>query len=335
MSSLLEIRSLNVSIAVDGEQRPVLRDVTLTLGEGEAHGLVGESGSGKSMTARAITRLLPRGAEVSGELRFAGDAVFDMRREQLRRYRSADVAIIFQDPRAYTNPVRTVGDFLTESLRTNLGFKPGAARARAVELLDAVRVDDPERRLGQYPHELSGGMLQRAMIAAALATEPRLLIADEPTTALDVTTQAEVIAILDEQRRSRGLALLFITHDLDLAAAVCDRTSVMYAGSTVETRPTTELHDRPAHPYTMALLASQPSIDATGRLEAIPGRPLSAFEAPDGCAFADRCGFCEPACVAAEPPLLDMLGGTVRCRRAHELQQPGTTREPTGAHSHD
>jgi oligopeptide/dipeptide ABC transporter ATP-binding protein len=194
------------------------------------------------------------------------------------------------------------------------------ARARAIELLADVLVDDPERRLGQYPHELSGGLLQRVMIAAALSTEPRLLLADEPTTALDVTTQAEVMAILDEQRRERGLSMLFVTHDLDLAAAVCDRITVMYAGSVVETQPGPRLCERPIHPYSQALLAARPSIEATGRRQAaIPGRPLSSFEAPDGCAFADRCASVQDPCREGTPALLRVEGADVRCRRAPEL----------------
>jgi oligopeptide/dipeptide ABC transporter ATP-binding protein len=228
--------------------------------------------------------------------------------------------MIFQDPRAHTNPVRTIGDFLTEALRTNRGMPAARARARAVELLADVLVDDPERRLTQYPHELSGGLLQRVMIAAALSTEPRLLLADEPTTALDVTTQAEVMAILDELRRERGLSLLFVTHDLDLAAAVCDRITVMYAGSVVETQSGSRLSERPIHPYSQALLAARPSIASTGRRQAaIPGRPLSSFEAPDGCAFADRCAYVEPACRAEAPALVEIDAALVRCRRAPEL----------------
>ena len=198
----------------------------------------------------------------------------------LRRYRN-QVAMVFQDPRAHVNPVRRIGDFMTEALRTNLGVSLGArpragvghARARSASTTAA-------RRLRQYPHELSGGMLQRVMIAAALLTEPRLLLADEPTTALDVTTQAEVMAILDGLRREFGLAMLFITHDLELAAAICDRTAVMYAGQIVEVRDAGELHDDPLHPYTAALAAARPDIEPHGRSGcAIPGRPLSAFEA--------------------------------------------------------
>jgi oligopeptide/dipeptide ABC transporter ATP-binding protein len=327
--SLLEIRSLDVSLPIQREMRPVLRDVSLSIEPGEAHGLVGESGSGKSMTSRSVMRLLPPGAAVTGEIEFDGVSVLSMRRRELNRYRDSDVAMIFQDPRAHTNPVRTIGDFVVEALRTNRGMSAPAARKRALELLADVLIDDPERRLRQYPHELSGGLLQRVMIAAALSTEPRLLLADEPTTALDVTTQSEVMAILDEQRKERGLALLFVTHDLDLAAAVCDRITVLYAGSVVETQPGSRLGESPLHPYSRALLAARPSVAATGtRQAAIPGRPLSSFEAPDGCAFADRCAFVQDPCREARPELLALRGGLVRCRRAPELLDAGIAGTP-------
>jgi oligopeptide/dipeptide ABC transporter ATP-binding protein len=189
-----------------------------------------------------------------------------------------------------------------------------------VDMLEQVGIDNGSRRLEQYPHELSGGMLQRVMIASALLTEPRLLLADEPTTALDVTTQAEVMAIIDEFRRDRELALLFITHDLELASAVCDRTAVLYAGQVMETRASTPLHDDPLHPYTAGLVAARPSIEQTSaRLSAIPGRPVSAFEAPDGCPFATRCEYAQDRCTAGRPPVTRIHGGDVRCFRAGEL----------------
>jgi oligopeptide/dipeptide ABC transporter ATP-binding protein len=230
--------------------------------------------------------------------------------------------MIFQDPRAHINPVRRIGDFMTEALRTTGSVPVREARGRAVDMLGQVGIEDGERRLHQYPHELSGGLLQRVMIATALLTKPRLLLADEPTTALDVTTQAEVMAILDELRREFGLAMLFITHDLELAAAICDRTAVMYAGQIVEIRSSALLHDDPLHPYTAALAAARPDITQTAhRLHAIPGRPLSAFEAPaDECAFAARCDWARDGCRAAAPPVAELDGGLSRCVRAHELR---------------
>jgi len=320
-AELLAVENLTVLLPVEGQRRAVLRDVSLEIRPGEAVGLVGESGSGKSMTARAIDRLLPRGAEVSGRITFSGADVNELAGAGLRSYRN-QVAMIFQDPRAHVNPVRRVGDFLTEVLRTNLDVPAGDARRRAVDMLAQVGIEDGQRRLRQYPHELSGGMLQRVMIAAALLTQPALLLADEPTTALDVTTQAEVMAILDELRRDYGLAMLFITHDLELAAAICDRTIVMYAGQVVEVRASELLHGDPLHPYTAALAAARPDIarQAT-RLQAIAGRPLSAFEAPAGqCAFAPRCPHAQPDCLAAAPELTAIDGGLSRCARVTQLR---------------
>jgi oligopeptide/dipeptide ABC transporter ATP-binding protein len=318
---LLEVDGLTVRLQVEGEQRPVLRDVTLTVSAGEAVGLVGESGSGKSMTARAIDRLLPRGAEVSGRITFDGADVHALAGADLRGYRNK-VAMIFQDPRAHVNPVRRIGDFMTEALCTNMGVPAAEAAKRAIEMLEAVGIPAGERRLRQYPHELSGGMLQRVMIAAALLTEPRLLLADEPTTALDVTTQAEVMAILDDLRREFGLAMIFITHDLELAAAICDRTAVMYAGQIVEVRESALMHGDPLHPYSAALAAARPDIASTAhRLAAIPGRPLSAFEAPEAeCAFAPRCPHAQDICRSASPDLIGLDGGWSRCARAVELR---------------
>jgi oligopeptide/dipeptide ABC transporter ATP-binding protein len=318
---LLDVDGLTVRLPVDGVQQAVLRDVCLTVRAGEAVGLVGESGSGKSMTARAIDRLLPPGAQVEGNVRYRGQDVSELAGAELRAFR-AKVAMIFQDPRAHVNPVRRIGDFMTEALRTNLRMPASYAEKRAVDMLGQVGIEDGQRRLRQYPHELSGGMLQRVMIAAALLTDPWLLLADEPTTALDVTTQAEVMAILDNLRRSYGLAMLFITHDLELAAAICDRTIVMYAGQVVEVRSSAQLHDDPLHPYTAALTAARPDIERTAaRLRAIPGRPLSAFEAPDGeCAFAPRCPHATDACRTAVPELTALDGGQSRCIRAAELR---------------
>ena len=321
MSGLLEIEGLTVRLPVEGSPRTVLHDVSLSIKAGEAVGLVGESGSGKTMTARAVGRLLPDGARVEGRIAFDGRDVRSLDGSALKRYRG-EVAMIFQDPRAHINPVRRIGDFMTEALRSNARMSAGQAEARALELLAQVGIADGMRRLRQYPHELSGGLLQRVMIATALLTGPRLLLADEPTTALDVTTQAEVMGILDGLRRELGLSVLFITHNLDLAAAVCDRTAVMYAGQVVEVRESALLHNEPLHPYTAALAAARPRIDSTAaRLAAIPGRPLSAFEAPAAeCAFAPRCPHVEDVCRRARPPLIELDGGLTRCVRAAELR---------------
>jgi len=328
MTSLLTIEGLTVTLPVAGKRKPVLRDINLEIGAGEAVGLVGESGSGKSMTARSIGRLLPPGAQTSGSITFDGKPVLELKGSDLRSYRTEGVAMIFQDPRAHTNPVRSVGDFLTEAMRTNMGMKSSAADARAVELLESVGIDDPKRRMQQYPHQLSGGMLQRVMIASALAVRPRLILADEPTTALDVTTQAEVMAILDTLRREHGVALVFITHDLELAAAVCDRTDVMYAGSIMEQQSSDALDRDPLHPYTAALVQARPSISSTSdRLAAIPGRPVSAFEAPNGCAFAPRCRFAVAECSAGTPPLVAVEPGLSRCIRIDSIRGTMTAGE--------
>ena len=318
---LLDIRGLTVRLPVEQVMRTVLYDVSMQIRPGEAVGLVGESGSGKTMTARAVGRLLPGGAQVGGTILFEGRDVGKLDGGAEKDFR-ARVAMIFQDPRAHINPVRRIGDFMTEALRTNAGVSTADASRRSVELLARVGIDDGERRLHQYPHELSGGLLQRVMIATALLTRPRLLLADEPTTALDVTTQAEVMGILEDLRDDLGLAILFITHNLELAAAVCDRTAVMYAGQIVEIRASNLLHTDPLHPYTAALAAARPSIDSSApRLAAIPGRPLSAFEAPESeCAFAPRCPHVQDACRRARPALVELDGGLTRCVRAQELR---------------
>jgi oligopeptide/dipeptide ABC transporter ATP-binding protein len=321
VDTLLDIDGLTVRLPVEGELRTVLHDISLRVDRAEAVGLVGESGSGKSMTARAVARLLPAGASTQGAIRFDGTDVLAAEGRTLRRLRER-IAVVFQDPRAHVNPVRRIGDFMTEALRTNHGVSADDARRRAVRALADVGVLDGDRRLRQYPHELSGGLLQRVMIAAALLVEPRLLLADEPTTALDVTTQSEVMAILDDLRRERGLALLFITHDLDLAGAVCDRTVVMYAGQVMEEQRSEQLHVRPRHPYTAALIGARPDITSTApRLTAIPGRPLSAFEAPDGCAFAPRCDLAMDECRARRPALSGVGTAMVRCIRSAVLEE--------------
>ena len=319
--SLLEVEGLNVDLPVAGELRTVLRDVSFSLEEGRTLGLVGESGSGKSMTVRTIARLLPDGARVTGGVRFDGAEVFDLRRDALRRYRAKDVAMVFQDARAHTNPVRTIGDFLTEAMRTNDRMGRQAARRRACELLTEVGIGDPERRLRQHPHELSGGLLQRVMIAAAVAARPRLILADEPTTALDVTTQAEVMAILGRMRREYGMALLFITHDLELAGAVCDETIVLYAGQVMERQASDRLHATPAHPYTAALVEARPEVDRrVDRLPAIAGHPTTAYEAPAGCAFAPRCRFAAEECRTGVPALVRIGDAQSRCVRMPGLE---------------
>lgn len=316
---LLELEDVHLDVPHGAERRPILRGVSLAIAPGEVVSLVGESGSGKSVTARAAMGLLPAGAGVTGAIRFAGRSVLGATRRDLREYRARKVAMIFQDPRAHINPVRRIGDHLTEAAVAIAGMRRAEASRRAEGLLAAARIEDPGRTMRSFPHQLSGGMLQRVMIAGALMCGPQLLIADECTTALDVTTQAEVMAILARLRAEYGLALLLITHDLELAAATADRTTVMYAGRIVEEQGSGELHDHPIHPYTAGLIRSRPAIDvATRRLEAIPGRPIAAYEVDGGCAFASRCPRVVRACRAEDPQLLPYGGGRAACLRAGE-----------------
>jgi len=320
---LLEVHDLRVEIPLSRGTVRAVDGVSFALGQGNALGLVGESGCGKSMTLRAILGLLPRPARITGgQVLYDGVDLVTASAGRLRDVRGAGISMVFQEPMTALNPVMRVGDQIAEGPQHHLGNSRRSAQAEAVELMRTVGIPDAARRARAYPHELSGGMLQRVMIAAALLTEPQLLLADEPTTALDVTTQAEVMAILDDLRREYGLAILFITHDLDLAAAICDRTAVMYAGQIVEIRESALMHSDPLHPYSAALGAARPDIASTAhRLAAIGGRPLSAFEAPDAeCAFAPRCPHAAPVCRAELPSLVELDGGLSRCARAAELR---------------
>ncbi|MEU4066313.1 ABC transporter ATP-binding protein [Streptomyces wedmorensis] len=303
MTSMSSPHTLDVQglrITLPGTARPVLDGVDLHVGAGETVALVGESGSGKTLTSRSALNLLPPGAVVEGAVRVRGEDVLAMNAEQLRGLRTGTVSMIFQDPRAALNPLRRIGDFLTESVTLTGSMSRADATARAVELLRAVGLD--ESALRKYPGQVSGGMLQRVMIAAALMGDPALVLADEPTTALDVTTQAEVIALLAELRERFGTGLLFVTHDLDLAAAISDRVYVMYAGRIVESGPAEALFARPRHPYTSALLASTPRLEGPrGRLAAIDGQPPDLRQELVGCAFAARCHLATEICDQQAP----------------------------------
>ncbi|MFI8825271.1 ABC transporter ATP-binding protein [Streptomyces sp. NPDC053431] len=294
----LDVQGLRITLP--GTARPVLDGVDLHVAAGETVALVGESGSGKTLTSRSALGLLPPGAVVEGRVRVLGHDVLAMRGEQLRALRTDTVAMIFQDPRAALNPLRRIGDFLTESVTLTGRMSRADAEARAAELLRAVGLDDSA--LHKYPGQVSGGMLQRVVIAAALMGDPELLLADEPTTALDVTTQAEVIALLAELRARFRTGLLFVTHDLDLAAAISDRVYVMYAGRIAESGPAEALFARPRHPYTAALLASTPRLEAPqGRLAAIDGQPPDLRHELPGCPFAARCSFATEVCEQRAP----------------------------------
>jgi oligopeptide/dipeptide ABC transporter ATP-binding protein len=318
---LLEVRSLSLTVRTPDGHLPVLRAVDLTIGRGQIVGLVGESGSGKSMTARCVIRSLPPGSQVGGTVRLAGEDLLQLSPSRLRELRSREIGVIFQDPRSGVDPLFPVEDHLTEGLRVHDGLSRAAARDRAIELLSRVGIRDGARRLRQYPDELSGGLLQRVVIAGALAGDPDLLIADEPTTALDVTTQAEIVAIFAGLRRERQLAMLFITHDLALAASLCDRILVMYAGRVLEDQRQDGILRTPAHPYTAALVGARPNVERrAARLTVIPGNPVSASEAPSGCPFRTRCPYAEPRCAEIEPSLQLVGDALTACIRVEEIR---------------
>jgi oligopeptide/dipeptide ABC transporter ATP-binding protein len=308
---LLSVRDLVVEFpTAAGPVRPV-DGVSFDIRRGEVVALVGESGSGKSMTSLAITRLLARpGRIASGSVVFDGQPLHTLDEGAMRHVRGARIGMIFQEPMSSLNPLLTVGEQVAESLRVHRGLSRAAAWDRAAELFRLVEIPSPRERLRDWPHRFSGGMRQRVMIAIALACEPQLLIADEPTTALDVTIQDQILGLIERLRRQLGLAVLLITHDLGVVAQAADRALVMYAGRLVERAPVDALFARPAHPYTRALLASMPSIDVRlERLHTIDGQvpPLTAL--PPGCRFAPRCPHRAAACDAAVPPLAALGDG--------------------------
>jgi oligopeptide/dipeptide ABC transporter ATP-binding protein len=306
---LLGARDLRVDF---GPGREAVRGVDLRVARGETVALVGESGCGKSLSALALMGLLPPGAKASGSARLGDTELIGRDERALRRIRGNRIGMIFQDPMSALNPTATVGAQIAEVLAIHTSMRRGARRARALELLESVGIPDPAVRAKQMPHELSGGMRQRVMISIALAGEPDLLIADEPTTALDVTVQAQVLALLRE--RTRDTALLFITHDMGVVAEIADRVAVMYAGSVVETGPVAKVLEAPSHPYTAALLRSVPDPDrpATGDLPTIPGQVPSVGEHIEGCPFRPRCANATDECVTA-PALLGAGESAVAC----------------------
>jgi oligopeptide/dipeptide ABC transporter ATP-binding protein len=316
--TLLSVQGLSVAF---GPSR-VLEDVSLDVGDAEVVGVVGESGSGKSMTALAVMGLLPPGGRIgAGRILFEGRDITALREAGMARLRGARMAMIFQDPTASLNPVLTVGEQVAEVLRHHRGLDRRAARAEAVALLGLVEIADAPRRVDDYPHQLSGGMRQRAMIAIALACRPRLLIADEPTTALDATVQAGILDLLRGLRRDLGMAVLLITHDLGVVSEICERVVVVYAGRIAEAGAAEAILGRPAHPYTRALLAAIPRLEGPiGELAAIGGTVPAPDGLPPGCRFAPRCPHALPACDAAPPALRPTAAGTeAACIRAEEI----------------
>ncbi len=301
---LLQLDGLHVAFGARSSWRDVVRGVDLRVAAGEVVGLVGESGSGKSLTALAVMGLLPPGARVSsGRIVFDGTDLAGLREGAMNALRGRDIGMIFQDPLSALNPAIPVGRQIVDSLRTHASMTRRAAEARVVELLDLVGIQRPAERARAYAHELSGGMRQRVMTALAVSSNPKLLIADEPTTALDVTLQAQVIGMLDRIRRELGIAVLFISHNLDLVAQICDRVSVMYAGRVVESGAVEAVFDAPRHPYTRQLLRCVPRLDGgTGPMPTIPGLPPRLGSAIPGCPFSPRCVVSQPRCPTEPPP---------------------------------
>jgi peptide/nickel transport system ATP-binding protein len=321
---LLQLRGLRTWFDTPGGTAKVLDGLDLDVARGEILGLVGESGSGKSVTAYSVLRLVqPPGRIAGGQVLLEGRDLVPLGERELREVRGKEISMIFQDPRGFLDPVARVGSVLNEIYRTHERASRREARERALELLRAVGLAAPERVYRAYPHELSGGMAQRAMIALALACSPKLLIADEPTTALDVTIQIQIVRLLAELRDRLGLTILLITHNLSVVAEVCDRVAVMYAGEIVETAPALEVFERPRHPYTVGLLGARPRVAAAeDRLVDIPGRVPDLMHLPGGCRFHPRCFLADDRC-AREKPELRELAAThrSRCHYAERLRE--------------
>ena len=312
MSDLLSLEDLTISFSIQGRRVPVVRDLSLRLAAGEFVGLVGESGSGKSVTALAILGLLPPSAHVdAGTIRLEGDNLLDLPEAEMRTIRGGRIAMVFQEPMTALNPVLTIGYQIIEGIRAHSKTTRAEARTEAQRLLELVAIPQAAERLSDYPHQLSGGQRQRAMIAMALAARPQLLIADEPTTALDVTIQAQILDLLLELRERLGLAVLLITHDLGVVAETCDRSLVMYAGRIAEEAAVEDLFGEPCHPYTRGLLAAQPDLE-TARLgialPTIPGHIPDPEALPSGCSFHPRCGDAMARCSESEPGLYRLAG---------------------------
>ena len=305
MAPLLEVRNLSISFETEEGEVSAVTGVSFSVDSGKTLGIVGESGCGKSVTCHAILRLTPpNGHVLSGEILYGGQDLLKIPGSQLDKIRGHDIAMIFQDPSSSLNPVHTIGRQLVESLVLHRGMGKGEARSEAMRLLDTVGIPEANRRLGEYPHQLSGGMNQRAMIAMALACKPKLLIADEPTTALDVTIQAQILELLQQLRDEYGMALILITHDLGVVAEKADDVAVMYMGSIIEEASVSDLFHQPIHPYTIGLLSSIPRVDRNvGQLNPIEGSIPSPFDEIPGCSFEPRCQFSNDRCREAIPNL--------------------------------
>src|SRR3954454_23766864 len=329
LAPLLEVKDLHTEFRTGAGTVRAVDGISYTVDPGETVAIVGESGSGKSVGALSSMRLIPDppGRVTSGEVWFAGRDLMSLSEEEMRRIRGGEIGMVFQEPMTSLNPVLTIGRQITETIEQHRGGDIEAAQRRAVELLGLVGIADAERRLKQYPHQLSGGMRQRIMIAIALACDPKLIVADEPTTALDVTIQAQILELMQELTRRLGVALIIITHNLGVVARYAQRVNVMYAGRIVESGTAAAIYHDPHHPYTIALLRSVPRLDLPrqARLDPIEGSPPDLTRLPPGCSFRPRCRFAIPRCAEAPPPLLAAgePGQMSACYRAHELGELG------------
>lgn len=301
---LLDVKNLRLSFFTPGGEVQSLRDVSFQLREGEVLGIVGESGSGKSVSAFSIMKLTPYpGKVIGGSIEFNGHSITEIPEKEMRKIRGNEVSIIFQDPMTSLNPVYTIGNQICEVILLHTDANKAQAKERAIELLSLVGINEPEKRLKQYPHELSGGMRQRVMIAIALACEPKLLIADEPTTALDVTIQAQILELMMELKEKIGMSIIMITHDLGVVSTMCDKIAVMYGGKIVEYGTTDDIFYNPKHEYTKGLLKSIPRLDAVEHEKLVPieGTPVDVMNPPAGCPFAPRCDSCMKICLSKMP----------------------------------
>ena len=311
----MEVRDLHIEFAGEDGPLPVLHGLSYTLPKGRVLAVVGESGSGKTVHALSILRLLPPNARISqGEVRYKGKNLATLGREELRKIRGNKISMIFQDPAASLNPVLTIGQQLTETLLAHRKMSKSAARAKAVKLLEKVGIAGAEKRLNEYPFQFSGGMCQRVMIAMALALEPDVLVADEPTTALDVTVQAQILNLIKQLQKESGMSAVFITHNLAVVAGIADDVLVLYAGMCMEYAPAAELFEHPLHPYTQGLLNSlAPVHEKVDILPVITGHPPLPGKLPPGCPFAPRCPFAKDKCRQVCPPLFEENGRRTRC----------------------
>ena len=319
--ALLEIENLYVEFPSRSSVLHAVEGVSLSLDAGDVLGIVGESGSGKSVTMMALMGLVPYpGRVTASKMRFDGHDLLGLSTKDRSRLTGKDVAMIFQEPTTSLNPCFSVGFQLAETLRVHLGMDSKAAKRRSIELLEQVGISDPETRLKAYPHQLSGGMNQRVMIAMAIACNPKLLIADEPTTALDVTIQAQILDLLRSLQRERGMALVLITHNMGVVSDMAQRVAVMYAGQIMEEQPAQALFHRPRHPYTEALMAALPErSDGSARLATIPGMVPGLYDRPTGCLFAPRCSYADDDCRSQRPSLVNGLQAAVRCHHPLSL----------------